>query len=130
MPSDPDLETDRTRKQVRLRVGIPSGLARASMEALFKGAGLWVQNGNSNSFVVVHPDLECVFVRAQDIPRHVDSGALDCGLTGHDWIVEGSRQVVSVAELVCAKLNFGRTCWVLAVPQDSDCQSPEDLAGK
>lgn len=99
------------------------------MEALFKGAG-GIQNGNTSGFAAAHPDLECVFVRAQDVPGYVESGALDCGLTGRDWILEGSRQIVSVAQMVCSTLNFGRTRWVLAVPHNSDCRAPEDLAGR
>lgn len=87
-------------------------------------------NGDGSSLAVVDPDIECIFVRAQEIPGHVERGTLDCGLTGRAWIVESGRQVVSVAELVCAKLDFGRSSWVLAVQEGSDCHAVDNLAGR
>lgn len=95
-----------------------------------KNGGMGIQNGKSPSLISTGSDIEYIFVRAQEVPRHVECGTLDCGLTGRAWIIEGGRQVISVAELVCAKLNFGRTNWVLAVPEGSSCRSVEDLAEK
>jgi ATP phosphoribosyltransferase len=51
-------------------------------------------------------------------------------LTGKDWVVESGLDVVTAAELIYAKQSLGKVRWVLAVPEDSGFEKPEDLAGK
>jgi ATP phosphoribosyltransferase len=62
--------------------------------------------------------------------RYVQDGLLDCGLTGYDWILENDAQVVELAELVFSKVSRRPVRWVLAVPNDSPIQTPQDLQGK
>jgi ATP phosphoribosyltransferase len=62
--------------------------------------------------------------------RYVEHGALDAGLTGLDWVRESGLEVVSVADLIYAKQSMGKVKWVLAVPEDSNFQKPEDLEGR
>ncbi len=62
--------------------------------------------------------------------RYVETGALDAGITGHDWVVETSSAVDELAELIYAKQRLARVRWVLAVPEDSAIHEPRDLAGK
>ena len=64
------------------------------------------------------------------MPRYVQDGSLDCGLTGYDWILENDAKVVEVAELVFSKVSRRPVRWVLAVPNDSPIQSVKDLQGK
>jgi ATP phosphoribosyltransferase len=64
------------------------------------------------------------------MPRYVESGALDAGITGKDWILETGADVQEVTELVYAKTSLGRVRWVLAVGEDSPAQSVHDLEGK
>ena len=64
-----------------------------------------------------------MMVRAQEMARYVESGALDAGLTGKDWILETGADVEEVIELVYSKTSFGRVRWVLAVAEDSPMQS-------
>ena len=61
--------------------------------------------------------------------RYVEDGVIDAGLTGHDWIRENGSDVLEVAELVYAKQNLRPVRWVLAVPEESAIQRPEDLEG-
>jgi ATP phosphoribosyltransferase len=61
--------------------------------------------------------------------RYVEHGALDAGLTGLDWVLESGLEVVTVADLIYAKQSMGKVKWVLAVPEDSKFQKPEDLEG-
>ena len=77
-------------------------------------------------------ELWGVLLRAQEMPIYVANGTLDCGLTGLDWICERGVEdkVVEVCELIYAKKGMRPYRWVLAVPNDSDIQSREDLAGK
>jgi ATP phosphoribosyltransferase len=64
------------------------------------------------------------------MPRYVENGSLDCGLTGLDWIMENDAKVVELAELVYSKVSRKPVKWVLCVPNDSPIQGPKDLQGK
>jgi ATP phosphoribosyltransferase len=64
------------------------------------------------------------------MPRYVQDGSLDCGLTGYDWIVENEARVKELAELVFSKVSRRPVRWVLAVPNDSPIKDVKDLQGK
>jgi ATP phosphoribosyltransferase len=116
---------------MKLRVGIPKGSLQDSTLALFKRAGLNVYTSSRSYFAATDdPEIECMLIRAQEMARYVDHGVLDCGLTGKDWVVESGLDVMTAAELVYAKQSLGKVRWVLAVPEESAFQKPEDLAGK
>ncbi|HEY6272355.1 MAG TPA: ATP phosphoribosyltransferase [Terriglobales bacterium] len=116
---------------MKLRVGIPKGSLQESTIALFKRAGLNVYTSTRSYFAATDDaEVECMLIRAQEMARYVEHGALDCGLTGKDWVVESGLDVVSAADLVYAKQSLGKVRWVLAVPEDSPYQKPTDLAGK
>jgi ATP phosphoribosyltransferase len=70
-----------------------------------------------------------MLIRAQEMARYVDHGALDAGLTGLDWVIESGLDVISVADLVYAKQSRGKVRWVLAAPEDSSFRKAEDLEG-
>jgi ATP phosphoribosyltransferase len=115
----------------RLKLGIPKGSLQDATIDLFAKAG-WKIGLSSRSYVpsIDDPEIECLLVRAQEMARYVETGALDAGITGHDWVVETEAQVQELAELVYAKQRLARVRWVLAVPEDSTIQKPTDLAGK
>ena len=98
---------------------------------LFAKAGWRISIGSRSYFPGIDdPEIECMLVRAQEMPRYVESGALDAGLTGKDWIIETGAEVEQVGELVYSKTGLGRVRWVLAVAEDSPMQSVRDLEGK
>jgi ATP phosphoribosyltransferase len=98
---------------------------------LFARAG-WKITIGARSYVPTIDDseIECLMVRAQEMARYVETGALEAGITGHDWVVETGAAVEELAELVYAKQRLARVRWVLAVPEDSPIQGPRDLDGK
>jgi ATP phosphoribosyltransferase len=71
-----------------------------------------------------------MLVRAQEMARYVEHGALDAGLTGNDWVLENQTDVEYVTGLTYSKQSRQKVRWVLAVPEDSPFHRPEDLAGK
>ena len=75
-------------------------------------------------------EIEAILFRAQEMSRYVEDGILDCGITGNDWILENSSNVVRAAELIYAKQSMKPVRWVLAVPQDSKVKTVKDLGGK
>jgi ATP phosphoribosyltransferase len=115
----------------RLKLGIPKGSLQDATLDLFARAG-WKISVGSRSYVPSIDDLEieCLMARAQEMARYVETGALDAGITGHDWVVETGAQVDELAELIYAKQRLARVRWVLAVPEDSAIHRPEDLEGK
>jgi ATP phosphoribosyltransferase len=115
----------------RLKLGVPKGSLQEATLDLFARAG-WKIRVSSRSYVpsIDDPEIECLLVRAQEMARYVETGALDAGITGHDWVVETGSAIEELAELVYAKQRLSRVRWVLAVPEDSTIQKPRDLAGK
>jgi ATP phosphoribosyltransferase len=99
---------------------------------LFGRAGYRISVDGRSVFPRVDDDkISAVLFRAQEISRYVVDGIIDCGLTGHDWIVENGSEnsVVEVCELVYSRASSQPARWVLAVPDESKVQRPEDLAG-
>jgi ATP phosphoribosyltransferase len=115
----------------RLRLGIPKGSLQEATLDLFARAG-WKITISSRSYVptIDDPEIECLLVRAQEMARYVETGALDAGITGHDWVVETGSDVYELAELVYAKQRLSRVKWVLAVQEDSGIHQARDLQGK
>jgi ATP phosphoribosyltransferase len=114
---------------MKLRVGIPKGSLQEATLQLFAQAGLpTYTNGRSYFATTADPEIECMLIRAQEMARYVEDGAIDAGLTGFDWVVESKLEVTTVADLIYAKRSRGKVRWVLAVPEDSPFQRAEDLA--
>jgi len=115
----------------RLKIGIPKGSLQNATIALFKRSG-WNININGRSyFPEINDDtIECAICRAQEMSLYVESGTLDAGLTGKDWIAENDSDVRVVSDLVYSKVSSRPARWVLAVPYESPIQRSEDLEGK
>ncbi|MGC2509633.1 MAG: ATP phosphoribosyltransferase, partial [Acidobacteriaceae bacterium] len=115
----------------KLRLGIPKGSLQDATIALFERAGWRIfANGRSYFPGVDDPEIECMLIRAQEMARYVNHGALDAGLTGSDWVAESGLTVESIASLTYSKQSRQKVRWVLAVPEDSPYQRAEDLANK
>ncbi len=114
-----------------LKFGIPKGSLQEATVALLEKAGWKVRQHHRNYFPEVNDkEIQCSMCRAQEMSRYVDTGTLDCGLTGKDWILENESDVVYVSDLVYSKVSNRPARWVLAVAGDSPFRRPEDLAGK
>jgi len=113
-----------------LKLGLPKGSLQNATFDLMHRAGYKVSVAERSYYPAIDdPNISCMLVRAQEMARYVEDGALDCGLTGYDWVVENNADVHSVCSLVYAKQSFGRVRWVLAVPEASSIQSVKDLEG-
>ena len=114
-----------------LRLGIPKGSLQDATIQLFAKAG-WRISVNSRSYFpgIDDPEIECMLVRAQEMARYVETGALDAGITGRDWVLETGSNVVEIGELMYSKQSLAPVRWVLAVPEDGAIESVRDLEGK
>src|SRR5438477_2014830 len=114
-----------------LKLGIPAGSLQEATGELFRKAGYKITFTSRSYYPSIDdPEIQCMLIRAQEMPRYVEDGSLDCGLTGHDWILENDAKVVEMGELVFSKVSKRPVRWVLAVPNDSPVQSVRDLQGK
>jgi len=115
----------------RLKLGIPKGSLQDATIALFKRSGWKIDINGRSYFPEINDDtIECAVCRAQEMSRYVESGTLDAGLTGKDWIYENESDVQVVEDLIYSKVSQRSARWVLAVPYDSGIGGLEDLAGK
>src|SRR5918998_1283795 len=114
-----------------LRLGIPAGSLQEATGELYRNAGYKITFASRSYYPAIDdPEVHCTLIRAQEMPRYVADGSLDCGLTGYDWILENDANVVELAELVFSKVSRRPVRWVLAVPEDSPVRGVNDLQGK
>src|SRR5512135_950908 len=120
----------KTRKKM-LNIGLPKGSLQESTLKLFRKAGYHISVSSRSYYPVFDdPEIESMLIRAQEMARYVESGILDSGLTGLDWIMEQAADVKEVAELNYAKEGLRPVKWVIAVPLDSKIKNIRDLNGK
>lgn len=114
-----------------LKLGIPKGSLQDATVSLFRRSG-WKINVNGRSYFPDIDDetIECALCRAQEMSINVESGVIDAGLTGKDWIAEHGSDVHVVSDLIYSKVSARPARWVVAVAGDSPMNSLEDLQGK
>jgi ATP phosphoribosyltransferase len=114
-----------------LRVGIPAGSLQEATGDLFRKAGYKLTFQSRSYYPSIDdPEIHCTLIRAQEMPRYVENGSLDCGLTGFDWVQESQADVTIMTELVFSKVSKRPVRWVLAVPENSEIKNISDLKGK
>ncbi|MGD8227455.1 MAG: ATP phosphoribosyltransferase [Desulfobacteraceae bacterium] len=116
----------------KLKFGIPKGSLQQATISLFEKSGWKINVNNGRSYFpdINDDEIECTICRAQEMSRYVESGTIDAGLTGRDWIEENDSDVVVVDDLVYSKVSQKPARWVLAVPADSPIKELKDLQGK
>lgn len=115
----------------KLKLALPKGSLQESTITLFQHAGFQIYTGSrSYYFTTDDPEIDGVLLRAQEIPKYVEMGAFDAGISGNDWITENRVKVVDVCELKYSKQGFRPVKVVLAVPQNSKIKGIKDLQGK
>ncbi len=116
---------------MKLKLGIPKGSLQESTINLFAKAGYKISVSSRSYFPNINDEeIECMLIRAQEMARYVESGVLDAGITGHDWVLENDADVIEYKELQYAKATLNVVRWVLAVPESSPISSVKDLEGK
>ena len=126
----PGVLNDMASKKI-LRFGLPKGsLQEATVQKMAK-AGYNIQVSNRSYIPYVDDEeMEIRLIRAQEISRYVEHGYLDCGITGHDWVIENGSKVYEVGEFLFSKVSRKPARWVLCVPENSPVKTVKDLKGK
>lgn len=117
--------------QKKLKLGLPAGSLMEATLKVFERAGFQIHVSRRSYFPSIDDDeIELVLLRAQEMSRYVEEEALDCGITGADWVIENGSKVESLAEMVYAKTSSVKVRWIVAVPESSKIKSVKDLEGK
>jgi len=113
-----------------LKLGIPAGSLQKSTVELLGKAGFHILDSDRSYFPGIDDEeIKLIMLRAQEIGRYVEDGALDAGITGYDWIMETGSDIVDVCELAYSKATSNPARWVLVVPDESRVKKPRDLQG-
>lgn len=114
-----------------LKLVIPKGSLEAQTLALFEAADIRLIRGSDRDYhgKVDDPRIERFsLLRPQEIPRYVEDGFFDLGLTGLDWVLETGAQVATVTELPYSKAYIGgRVKIVVAVSEKSGIDTPDQI---
>jgi len=116
---------------MQLNLGLPKGSLQDATFKLFEKAG-WNIRVDARSYqpVVDDAEISALLIRPQEIPRYLEDGILDVGLTGKDWIEDNAADLHEVCELTYSKATRNAIRVVLAAPEDSAIESVRDLQGK
>jgi ATP phosphoribosyltransferase len=113
-----------------LSLVLPKGSLEKATLDLFDAADLAVRRGSDRDYraSVDDPRIERVmFLRPQEIPRYVEQGLFDLGITGRDWVAETGSDVATVCELEYSKATANPVRVILAVPNEHPAGSAADL---
>lgn len=115
----------------KLKLGIPKGSLQEYTIRVFREAGFNIEIPERRYFLKIDdPEIDCFLLRPQEVPKYIEKGKLDVGITGDDCILETKAKIVEVCDLRYAKQNIKETKWVLAVPEGGDIKAIKDLEGK
>jgi len=115
----------------KIKLGVPKGSLQEYTLRVFRLAGFDIEIPERGYFLKINdPEIECFLLRPQEIPKYIEKGRLDLGISGDDWIRETRAKVKEVCDLRYAKQEVKKVKWVLAVPKDSKIKSIKDLRGK
>lgn len=113
-----------------LKFVIPKGSLESATLTLLEDADLKLTRSSSRDYfgTIEDPRIdEVAILRPQEIPRYVEEGFFDMGITGRDWIDETGATVTTLTELRYSKRTSNPIRVVLAVPQEASWTSVDDL---
>jgi len=109
---------------VIVKIAVPKGHLEETTVRLLDNSGIGAVNRESRQLFAKtnDPEIELVFVRAQDIPDLVAKGATDLGVTGYDLVCESGSDVVELLDL-----GYGFAKVVVAAHEKSGIKSAKDI---
>jgi len=113
-----------------INIVLPKGSLEEQTLKLFEMADLDVKRKSERDYNPVIADKrvsKVKILRPQEIPKYVEEGYFDLGITGLDWIKETGADVVEVADLRYSKQSFGTIKIILAVSNGSEVSKPEQI---
>lgn len=112
-----------------LSIVLPKGSLQEQTLLLFTEADLPVKR-SAREYTVTIDDArisQVKILRPQEIPKYVEGGYFDLGISGLDCITEAGARVHEVADMPYAKTGTGVMRMVIAVPEDSKVKKAQDI---
>jgi ATP phosphoribosyltransferase len=114
-----------------LKLGLPAGSLQEATLDLLERAGWRIKPARRSYYPTIDDaEIEPILMRPQEMSRYVETGVLDAGICGRDWVLENGSSVHEAGSFVYAKQTMNPVRWVLAVPECSEIAGVKDLAGK
>lgn len=112
-----------------LDIAIPKGSLEEQTLLLFKQADLEIRKSDREyNPTIKDPRINKVkILRPQEIPKYVEEGYFDLGISGKDWVMESESDVVEIADMFYSKQGEGTVKIVVAVPNSQDTKSAKDI---
>lgn len=112
-----------------LSIALPKGSLEEQTLFLLKEAGLEVKiSFRDYNPSIADPRISKVkILRPQEIPKYVEEGYFDLGISGWDWVNESEANVEVIADLPYSKQSSGVVRLVVAVSEDSGIDRTEDI---
>lgn len=108
---------------IKLAVPNKGRLNERAVELLLKsGIDLGEEWGRKLYVMAKDQDIEVMFVRAQDIPAFIATGAIDIGITGEDLAAESGYKIKKLMDL-----EFGYCRLSIAAPEASGIRTADDI---
>jgi ATP phosphoribosyltransferase len=110
-------------------IALPKGSLEEQTLLLFKQADLEIRKTDREyNPTVKDPRIRKVkILRPQEIPKYVEEGYFDLGISGKDWVMESDADVVEVADMFYSKMGEGIVKIIVAVPNDRDVKTAKDI---
>lgn len=107
-----------------VKIAVPKGHLEDATIRLLEDSGIGVINRDVRQLFARtnDPEIELVFVRAQDITDLVAKGATDMGITGYDLVQESGGDVVELLDL-----GYGSTRLIVAAHEKSGIRTTDDV---
>lgn len=113
-----------------LRIVLPKGSLEKPTLELFEAADLSVRRTSDRDYngSIDDPRVASVaFLRPQEIPKYVEEGIFDLGISGQDWVAETEADVVEVGEFHYSRSTPRPVSIVLAMAIESGIEEPSQL---
>lgn len=103
-----------------ITIALPKGSLEEQTLLLFREADLEVKRSDRdyNPMIADSRIAKVKILRPQEIPRFVEMGYFDLGISGLDWVQESGADVAEVANLSYSKTGDGNVKIVVAVHRD------------
>lgn len=108
-----------------IKFGVPNKgrLNERTVELLTRaGLDLGEDFGRKLYIKARNQDVEVLFLRANDIPEFIATGAIDVGITGQDQVAESGHDLIDRLDL-----RFGYCHMAVAVPEESGIRDPSQI---
>lgn len=113
-----------------LKLVLPKGSLEQLTFELFEAADLAVSRSSEREYRAAIDDprvASVAIMRPQEIPKYVEEGFFDLGITGQDLVAEAEADVVEVARLAYSKASARPMQIVLGMSEDSGVHTPDDI---